>query len=221
MPLVLIKAADEYQLLSLVERRLAAGLSGDDATKDETLVALGLETAEWVASICGVPAADGYGGSPALNVDCVPTFRQEIVQEVREIVGHPKSIALARRFVSSATVTLNEVSVDLSEYRLNGPAGTLTRMVSGIYPACWNSGTLVVTYTAGFATVPPIMREVARDYLAMRYRQSTLPLEDQGVRSKTINDIMSVTYRDPIDVITNIDDIARQRLDRFITSNYG
>ena len=216
MPLVLVTPADDYQLLTAAELRLAAGLESDDTSQDASLETLGLEAAEWVASLCGVPAADGSTSSP--YIDSVPTFRQEVVQETRQIIGMPRTITLARRFISSVSVTLNDIAIDSSDYRVNAQAGTLERLVAGLYPAYWGSGTLVATYTAGFVTVPPAIKAATRDYVAMLYSQAS---RDYAIRSETINDIESVTYRVGSEVEASIEAIARQRLARYITDNYG
>lgn len=216
MALVLIAPAADYQLLTPEELRVAVGLQPDDTSQDAVLTALGLEAAEWVATLCGVPTADGYLLEPP--VDTVPTFRAETVAETRMLTTWPRTIALARRFVSSVSATLNGADVLAADYRINSQAGTLERVVGGMFPCSWGCGTLVITYTAGFVDVPPALKGVASDYLAHLYTRGE---RDVTVRSETVNDIESVTYRPGDEIATSIADTARQRLSRYMTGTHG
>jgi hypothetical protein len=180
--LVLVSPAPDYQLLSPEELRIAAGLASDDDSKDELLTLLGLEAAEWVATMCGVPAADG--SLLPTPVDTTPTFRPEAVQETRVLRGTPRSVALARRFITgTVAATLDDNAFET--VIVDRQAGTIA--TNG---AC---GTLVVSYTAGFTTVPPALKAACRAYVSFRQTQST---RDPAIRSETIPDVITVVYRD-------------------------
>ena len=53
-----IDAADEYTLLTVAERRAAAGLDASDTSRDADLEALDLAVASAICAECNIPEAD-------------------------------------------------------------------------------------------------------------------------------------------------------------------
>lgn len=218
MALSVITPAADLQLLTTAELRTAAGLAADDTSQDASLAALGLEAAEWIATICGVAAADVDLGSPPLG-PLPPTFKQEVLLETLVTAGHARSLTLSRRFVSDVSATLGGITVDAATYLVRADAGRLEHLSGGIPSGYWPIGTMEITYTAGFSTVPPVMKAVATDYIGQRYGFVSLDPDDRRVRSETTNDLDSVSYFDPGSSRETLEASARRRLSRFVMLN--
>lgn len=212
MTLALVTPASDLQLLTAEELRLAAGLTATDSSQDDSLSALGLEAAEWVATVCGVAAADIDISSPPIGAK-PPTFKQETLIETVIASGSPRSVLLSRGFVSGVSVTLDDVAVSALDYLVYADSGRLDKLSGGIPAGYWSQGTLEITYTAGFSTVPPIMKSVAKDYVRRRLAQAD---RDPYLRSQTINDLESLTFRDGPETGGTFEQEARRRLSRFI-----
>lgn len=206
---ILTPAAD-LALLSDEELRLAAGLAADDASQDASLADLGLEAAEWIADICGIRTAGGFP----------PTVLAEGLRETFPAVWSGVELVLARRFVSDVVVTENGSALtNGTDFVVLDDRGVLQRMSSG-YGLQWQAAPIVVEYTAGFgagspaSAVPATIKAVAKDYVRLRYGIGSL---DPLVRSETVNDVDSVTYRDTSDSQGGFEEAARERLARFLT----
>lgn len=196
-------------LLSDAELSVAAdGLDGAQDSPAGTLAALGLEAAEWIATLCGV---SGIDGNP-------PTLKPEDLVETFRIRGtEPRSLILARRFVSDVTVVENGSTLtEDTDFVVIGDAG-IVRRLSGDAVICWPCGTIVVTYTAGLATIPPVLKAVAQDYVRMRLSTTDRdPLE----RSVQVEGLDTVSYREAAQGESGFVDMARERLARFIRPSF-
>lgn len=198
--------AADLALLSAAELLAAIeGVGGTDESPDTELTALGLEAAEWVATLCGV---SGINGS-------TPTLKAEDVEETYRIVDTgPKALITARRFIADVAVTENgSALVEDIDFIVEGDAGIVRRLSADVITK-WPTGKIVVTYTAGFAVVPELIKAVAADYVKMRRTQRGVdPLE----RSVSVEGLDSVSYRDGADGIAGFDEAARARLSRYLT----
>src|SRR5262245_46299964 len=99
--LTVTDAADDLQLLSTVELRLAAGLDGGDASHDDELATIGLRASAALAAACGVAAA-GYDASylaesPPLRGEAPRTLKAEAVSETLRSPRQFSPLFLARR----------------------------------------------------------------------------------------------------------------------------
>jgi hypothetical protein len=213
--LSVVTPAASLGLLSAAELRAAAGLGAEDKSQDEALEALGLEAAEWIAgTICGMATAGGNS----------PTLLQESLSEAFRLrsYGHrlPRQLILSRRVVSDVDVTENDTAlVADTDFLVHDEAGLLDRLSSDVV-TCWPSGTIVVTYTAGFAAdaVPAVVKAVATDFIRMRLSQRG---RDPLVRSETTEGVDSVTYRDGAGGETDFEEAARSRLARYMNSVFA
>jgi hypothetical protein len=91
-----------------------------------------------------------------------PTLRLEEVVDTYRLKSHQKALILSRRPVVSVT-SLVEGSTTLAEdvdFEVEADAGLLYRL-SGDERVCWSSGKVVMTYSAGWATVPDDLRLAA------------------------------------------------------------
>lgn len=196
--------ADPALLTEAELAEIADGFSGAEDSPAGTLAALGLEAAEWIAGVCGI---SGIDGNP-------PTLKQEDLIETFRIRGtEPRSLILKRGFVGEVTVTENgtELAED-TDFEVNADAGIIRRLCSDV-ATCWPCGTIVVSYTAGFATVPAVVKAVAKDYIRMRLSVGERdPLE----RSVQVEGLDTISYREGSSGESGFADAARDRLARFV-----
>lgn len=71
--------------------------------------------------------------------------------------------------IAVESVEQDAVELDAADYRLHKPTGTLT-MKSGFF---FTSDETVVTYTAGFETIPTPIQSVVKTLVAERYNKKT------------------------------------------------
>lgn len=149
---VSVPAADR-SLLTLAEMKKAVGILDADTTQDDYLTAYGLAVSDLIARACNV-REDGVNP---------PTLLQEtIVETIRPIAGFPqKDIPLARRFVSEiTTLVYGGVTLDGADFECDASPAILRKVV-GEYNGVWTTQAIVITYTAGFATIPTDLKLAA------------------------------------------------------------
>lgn len=197
--------AADLALLSADELDAAAtGMPGAEDNPAGTLAALGLEAAEWVASLCGVSGIEGS----------TPTLKAEDLVETFRVIGTgPKALILARGFVSAVAVTEDGTAlVEHTDFVVSHDAGIVRRLSSDDIVR-WPVGKIVVSYTAGFATVPPALKAAAQDYVRMRLSERD---RDPLLRSEAVEGLDSVSWRVAGAGEQTFAASARQRLARFI-----
>jgi hypothetical protein len=152
-------------LLTTAELRSAAGVT--DSSRDVELTALGDYIAAVITNACQVVRV---GATP-------PTLRLESVVETFHRRGHnhhsnDEPLVPSRRPVASITsVVEGTATLDASSYEIDG---TLLYRLSGTRRGCWRHGPVVVSYDAGWATVPNDLR-----YAAIRFVQGALVQGDR------------------------------------------
>jgi hypothetical protein len=152
-----LQQADDYQLLSDEERRVAIGLAYDDDSRDEELEAMGLRVAARITSACAV-AIDGI---------VQPTLRLERVRDTFRLKSGQAALYLSRRPVMSIS-GLTEDGVVLTEgadFEINVTTGKVTRLRSDT-ETCWSCAKVVVEYDAGYEIVPDALKAIAAQLLA-------------------------------------------------------
>lgn len=150
--LQVIVPADDLNLLTIEELRVAVGLAADDVSQDEKLRPLGLRVSAMITSSCNV-ASDGTSPPTLLNEDLTETIRN---------TGSPARITLSRRPIGAIT-SLVEAGVPLSrdvDYEADPASGQLLRL-RGDMPWCWEPGKIVIEYDAGFETAPDGLKAIA------------------------------------------------------------
>ena len=140
----------DRSLLTRAQLRAAVGV--EDGSKDAALIDLGNYVAVLIAQACRVATAAGIP----------PTLRLETVVETIVLGTRSEWLDLARRPVTTiGSVIENGTEIDLTGYRLAGSAGRLQRR-SGSFAALWQRDRdIVVTYSAGWATVPDDLARAA------------------------------------------------------------
>lgn len=178
--LVVTTPADDGQLLTIEEMRVAAGLAGDDDSRDEELEAIGISVAADICSECNV--AIGQGAEP--------TLLQETLTETFEFVRSP-TLRLSRRHeVEIASITIDDEAADAESYRVDPEAGIVSRKASADERG-WIGTEVVVVYKAGFTEVPASLRQEALDRFTA---QLTAEERDPYIKGETV-DIPGVESR--------------------------
>lgn len=173
--------ATSLALLTEAERRTAAGVS--DGSQDAELLALDLRVAASIMSECNI--AIGAGSEPTL-----------LRETLTETFYWPNrcDLVLSRRHniaITSITVDTDAPLVAVTDYRVNPESGILTRTSSG-YPFSWSGQAVVVVYQAGFATVPPELKQAATDFFRAAFNESG---RDPFVKSESIEVVGIDTVR--------------------------
>lgn len=147
-----IQPADDLNLLTIEELRVAVGLASDDTSQDDKLETLGKRVSAMIASSCMV-VKDGVNPPTLLSEGCVDTYRLKCSQQ---------AIYLSRRpvyQVVSVTVAGAVLTQDV-DYEVDPASGKLTRLC-GDEESWWQTGKTVVEYVAGFETVPEDLKALA------------------------------------------------------------
>lgn len=172
--------APDRNLLTLAEMKAALGITG--SANDAALTALGLQISDMISAECRVPV-DGV--KP-------PTLRQETIIETFRRRAYAKTLILARRFVNSiASIVERGVALTASDYEVEKASGMVNRLNSVGDIICWAPATLVVTYSAGFETVPEALKLAAIRVLREQWSTND---RDPLIRSETVEDVSRIDY---------------------------
>ncbi len=181
-------------LLTAEQLRAAAGMAVGDTSRDTELAAIGLTVSDIICETgCGL---SGDGITPV-------TLRQETLIETFYPKRRSSSLKLGRRFLGTVDVVEDGVTLTAgTDYTADKGQGILTRRSSG-HERCWPWATIVVTYEAGFVTVPTPLAEVAAEMVGVRAgeinpRARSERIEIPGV--EVIERQFSINYKDPVDI---------------------
>lgn len=171
--------ASDPTLLTLAEVAEAIGGSGHS---NATLQRLNERVSEILAGACGM---DRAGAS-------VLTLREETYSETLRLACPLDVLYLARKpVVEILTVTENGTALTVTDdYEQTSGHGIL-RMQSGA-ASWWDSGKTVVTFRAGYATVPPALKELAAKLACTLHSERG---RDPSLGSMDIPGVISETYR--------------------------
>lgn len=189
-------AADDYNLLSIQELRAAVGVTG--ISDDAALTTMGEQISAAIARACGVAAA---GSTP-------PTLREESIAETFRLSSCRASLSLARRpVVSVASVVEDGTTLDAEDYELDG--GRLLRLESDV-ERDWPAAKIVVTYTAGWATVPSDLKLAASKMAALVWSQASRdPLaKRERVRQDDVEEVETDYWVGPLNASAIPADVA-------------
>lgn len=166
-------------MLTLAERRAAAGLAVGDNSKDAILNPLGNYVDAMITKACKVEAS---GVIP-------PTLRLESVVEAFQFKSAQNGLFLARTPVVAVTA-VTEAGSELSsdDWELDGRG--LYRS-TGSERTTWSVGDVSVSYSAGFATVPDDLK-----YAAIKFMQAELSQgsRDPLLKRKKIEGVSEYEY---------------------------
>lgn len=141
--------AGDIALLSIAELRATVGAT--DGSKDAALTALGKRVAASITAACRVAPS---GVTP-------PTLRLETIVETFRLKSRQNCLILARRPVVEITSAVEDgVTLGADEYEVDAASGMLYRLSSDVR-ICWPGCKIVVTYSAGWQTVPDDLKLAA------------------------------------------------------------
>lgn len=185
-----VTPASDRTLSSIPEMRLAVGLGADDGSKDATLKALGDRVADRIVQACRV-ATDG-ATPPTLRQEAVTdTFRRQMLHWRGDWRSQSHDLILSRRHVVTiVSVTENDTTLDATDYEIVAGAGLLRRLMND-QPCRWWGTKIIVSYTAGFATVPSGLKLAAEQLLRNYWYQNT---RDPTVRQINVPGVVERTY---------------------------
>lgn len=90
-----------------------------------------------------------------------PTLRSEAVSDTFRLKSAQPVLVLSRRPVTLiSSVVENGETLDAADYEVSGDSGLLRRLSSDV-ETCWPACKIVVSYTAGWATVPEDLKLAA------------------------------------------------------------
>jgi len=175
-------AATDLALLSLAELRRATGAADG---QEADLVTLGARVAAVIARACKI-AADGA---------TAPTLRLETVADTFELDYSRPDLILSRRpIISVVSVVENGVTLTADDYRADAGAGLLRRRLDGrswSWPPCFE---IVVSYAAGWATVPEDLKLAAAKTATMIWAESGPSPRDPNLKRVRTEGIDEVEY---------------------------
>lgn len=113
---------------------------------------------------------EGYCNRKFEEADYEQTFyRKDFEPEQRRrILAHHYPITAIASFVELNTTTSEEIAVE--DYRSHNSSGTL---IADVCPFFSNEDVMVLTYTAGYATIPYAIRSVVFNLVQERYNKKT------------------------------------------------
>jgi hypothetical protein len=195
--LTVTNAASELYLLTEAEAREACGIaSGQDAK----ILDFRKRSAAIITSACNVRAA---GAQP-------PTLLLETLTETFRLTETAEGLILARRpIVEVVSVVEDAVTLDGTDYQTDAAAGSLMRLCSD-YPAWWAPCKIVVSYRAGWATVPEPLKLAAMKMVTLLKAESA---RDPNLKEVEIPGVSRKVYwvspnDDPL-VSAEIDDLLK------------
>lgn len=176
--LTVTTAATDLLLLTEAEARQATGkASGDDAK----ILQLRKAVSAAITSRCNVWAS---GAVP-------PTLRLETLSQQDRLECPLEQIRLVRRPVIEITsATENGTALASTDYELESSTGLLRRLCSD-YPSWWCPPKVVVTYRAGWATVPENLRSAAMKLATVVWTEAG---RASGLKSVEIPDVITEEY---------------------------
>jgi hypothetical protein len=203
--------ATDLTLLSAEELRVAAGLSRDDASQDETLAEYEAEVAAEIMSDCGI-VSDGVNP---------PTLRSEVCVDSFRLKSDSDALYLSRRHVSAvASIEVDGEPLDVSDWVIEAEKGRLVRLDSDA-ESTWSASPIEVTYTAGFATVPAELKAEAKQRIKMKVSEGSRDPLARTI-STEIPDLETLTVGYQVGGLSRLtggglSDESERRLKRFMT----
>jgi len=191
--LIVTESAEDLQLLTPEELRVAAGLEPDDTSQDEALATQGLRAAAALAGACGVAVA-GYDASLAPLRGAAPrTLKAEtLVETLRVRPGYQyMTLVLARwPILEIISVTTDTTALTTADWYLDIPMGTLDR-ISGNETLFWPCGWVTVEYIAGYDEIPEDLKGYAGQLLSI-FHQTTTSAVDPSTKHIEIPGVITL-----------------------------
>jgi hypothetical protein len=172
---VVVTPAESYDLVTLESVKTELSFTSPDAVRDAWLEQAITQISATIAGYCGrvFPAEE-----------ITDTFADDGCNYLR--IG---SLELSRYpIITLDSATENGTAVDDSEFTADGASGFVYRLTDAGAIQSWGSTPLVVSYTAGYETIPADLQEIALRLVSSRYRAKgrdpSLVQRDQEGRSE-------------------------------------
>jgi hypothetical protein len=191
--LTVTEPAEDLQLLTEEELRVAAGLEPDDDSQDAALATQGLRAAAALAGACGVARA-GYDVSLLpLRGEAPRTLKAEtLVETLRVRPGYQYTTLVLARWpvLEIISVTADTTDLTTEDWYLDIPMGTLDR-ISGNETLPWPCGRVIVEYAAGYDTIPEDLKGYASQLVNI-FHQTTTSSVDPNTKHIEIPGVISI-----------------------------
>jgi hypothetical protein len=151
--LVVTAKKSDLSLLTVTQRRVAAGLLSTDTSQDADLLARDLAVGAGIMAECRIAVGQGND----------PTLFQETLTETFYSVDVDELMLARRHNIEIQSITVDGTVLTTDQYFVNTESGIITYLSSDC-PRRWCARKIVVVYKAGFATVPPDLEQAALDY---------------------------------------------------------
>jgi len=191
--LIVTESAEDLQLLTPEELRVAAGLEPDDTSQDEALATQGLRAAAALAGACGVAVA-GYDASLAPLRGAAPrTLKAEtLVETLRVRPGYQYTTLVLARWpvLEIISVTADTTALTTDDWYLDIPMGTLDR-ISGNETLFWPCGWVTVEYIAGYDEIPEDLKGYCSQLMSI-FHQTTTSAVDPSTKHIEIPGVITL-----------------------------
>jgi hypothetical protein len=179
-------AANDLTLLTSAELRTAVGVT--DGSKDVDLARLGRRVADAITQACKV-ATDGATPATLRKESLTDTFRLNRWWGRSEHQGDRTVLYLSRRpIVAITSVVEAGTTLVAADYEVRAGSGGLMRLFNG-NPMEWARGLVVVSYDAGWDTVPEGLKRAAEKLMRLYWFKDG---RDPNVRQINIPGVMEV-----------------------------
>jgi hypothetical protein len=185
-----VDPASPLDLLSQTELRLSVGLASTNASQDPLLSVLSGYVSDAITQACRV-ATDGATPPTLLEETVSDMYRLNRWFGRRERGGRLSELILSRRpIVSVISVVEAGVTLDPSCYDVFPGAGILLRLLNG-YPSWWVPEQVIVSYVAGFATIPQALKRAANKMMRLYWYENT---RDPLLKSISVPNVIEKTF---------------------------
>lgn len=180
--------AIDLTLLTLAELRSAVNLTNN--SRDSDLKILGADVADAITQACKV-ATDGATPATFRLETLTETFRLNRWFNRKSQQSSHAALLLGRRpIVSVVSIVEAGITLDPSAYEVHAGAGMLERLVLDA-PSHWARDKIVVSYTAGWSTVPQGLKRAAGKLAKLYWDEKS---KNSSLRQITIPGVSEKTY---------------------------
>lgn len=154
--LTIVTPAADPGLLTIDQLRDACGVAG--AAHDAALIAMGRRISAAISAECNI----------AIGAGAVPTLRRETVIDTCRMVRSARLLLLRRHEVEISSIVVDGTALDVDDYVVDPESGLIAKFCSD-EPVPWCASKVVVTYAAGFDTIPGDLEQAARDFARLTW----------------------------------------------------
>lgn len=170
--LEVVQPASDVSLLTVEELRAAAGVTDD--TQDAVLQDAEKRIAAAITAECKIASTTG---SPT-------TLRQETLRQTYHHVDDAVLLLSRRHCVEIVSIVCDGMPAQIDEYAAEPESGLLHKLAAD-RPCGWRGRKIVVTYKAGFASVPDDLKQAAIEAFRSIWMEGQRDLSVKAVSVET------------------------------------